>query len=72
MSNPDDIEADLIIEKLKKTDAEREAEVIEELKKYVEEFAAMIQKNNIDEKIVGQIQGNCLNKIEELFPELKK
>lgn len=72
MPNPEDIEADLIIAKLKKTDAEREAEIIEALKKYVEEFLFMVQQNNIDDKIIRKIQNNCLNKIEEIHPELKK
>lgn len=67
-----DEEADLIIDKLKRTDAERDLDFINEINEFVNRIAAESLKKEIDKEIIKQVQADYLNKITTRFPELKK
>lgn len=67
-----DEEADLIVEKLKRTDAEREAEFLKDLEESIAKIAAQAIADEIDNEIIKQIRDDYLNKLTEQFPELKK
>lgn len=65
-------EADLIIERLKRTDAEREADFLNDLEESIARIAAQALADEIDNEIIEQIRDEYLNKITKQFPELKE
>jgi len=67
-----DEEADLIIEKLKRTDAEREAQFMKDLEEAIAKIAAQAIADEIDAEIIRQVRDDYLNKLTEQFPELKQ
>lgn len=66
-----DEEADLIIERLKRTDAEREAQFLKDLEEAIARVAAQAIADEIDNEIIKRVRDDYLNKLTEQFPELK-
>lgn len=66
-----DEEAELILEKLKHTNAEREAEFLKDLEESIAKLAAESMKDEVDKEIIRHIRDQYLNKITKQFPELK-
>jgi hypothetical protein len=61
-------EAELIIDKLTRTNAEREAEFLKNLEESIAKIAAQAIADEIDSEIIRKIQQENLNNFNKTFP----